>query len=83
MITTGTALIRYVQDFDPLDTDYETNSTQVNMPGGGCKYIKVALSDGSSTEFLIEMTYEALEKPLTASATMGNNWTGTDRFNCL
>ena len=52
MITTGAVLIRYIQDFDPLDTDYETNTTQVNLPGGGRKYIKVALSDGSSTEFM-------------------------------
>ena len=83
MITTGAALIKYVQDFDPLNTDYETNTTQVNVQGGGRKYIKVALSDGSSTEFMIEMTYEALEKLRTAFAAMGNNWSGADRFNWI
>ena len=83
MITTGAALIRYVQDFDPLDTDYETDTTQVDLPGGGRKYIKVTLSDGSSTEFLIEMTYEALEKLRTAFGAMGTNCKGADRFSWL
>jgi len=83
MITTGAALIRYVQDYDPLDTDYEVNTTQVNLPGGGRKYVKVAISDGSSTEFLIENTYEALEKLRTAFAAMGNAWTAADRFEWL
>ena len=76
MITTGTALIRYVQDYNPLDTDFEVNTTQVNLPGRGRKYIKVAISDGTSTEFMIEYTYEALEKLRTAFNAMENVWTG-------
>ena len=83
MITTGTALIRYLQDYDPLDTDFEVNTTQVNLPGGGRKYVKVAISDGTSTEFMIENTYEALEKLRTAFAAMGNAWTASDRFSWL
>ena len=83
MITTGTALIRYIQDYDPLDTDFEVNTSQVNLPGGGRKYIKVAISDGTSTEFMIEYTYEALEKLRTAFNAMGNVWMGPDRFSWL
>ena len=83
MITTGTAIIRYVQDYDPSDTHFEVNTTQVNFTGGCRKYIKVAISNGTLKEFMIENTYKALEKLRTVFNAMGNVWTGPDRFSWL
>ena len=73
MVTTRTALIHYVQDYDPLGIKYQTNTTQVNLPGCVHKYIKVAHDSGMSTDFLITLMYEALEKCQAVFTTMETN----------
>jgi len=80
VITSGTALVRYLMDYDPKG-EWDSHSYRVTRAGGGIQsYVRVGYAHGESAEFFFRETLDKLEDVRNATA---GGWLGPRRFEEL